>query len=127
VSTWAPILSGLMTGGVAATIVGYIRDRRFTNAKGAVAEGTVSIRIDEDRLSLLRQSQDAERDVWSATTGHLRAQLAQERLESAEKDRQIQELTRLVAELRSETDALETKVASVESKLKQLAPPPEDV
>jgi chromosome segregation ATPase len=127
VSAWAPILSSLMTGGAAATIVGYVRDRKSDRARGDVAAGSVTVKIEENRLSLLKQSQDAEREVWQATNTHLRAELAQERLESAEKDRQIQELTRLVAELRSETDALEKKVTSVETKLAQIAPPPEDM
>jgi chromosome segregation ATPase len=111
------LASGLFTGVGGMVIVGYIRDRRMIKAKGDVAAGTVHVRIEEDRLSLLRQTQDAEREVWNATTAHLRAELAQERMESDEKDRKIAELVRLVDEVREEAKALQTKLDMVERRL----------
>jgi hypothetical protein len=119
VNTWATIATAILGGGGFATLIGYVKDRRFSRAKGAIAEGTISIRIDEDRLSLLRQTQDAERDVWKATNAHLQAELAQERLDSAKKDERIAELVRLVEELRADSDALQNKLAVVEAKLAQ--------
>lgn len=101
-------------------LLGYFRDRRKDRAEAAVAEGTVAVRVDEDRLSLLRQTQDAEREVWEATHKHLRAELAEARLELVEKDRKITELVRLVDELRTEADAMQRKLHTVEEKLAQI-------
>lgn len=120
VDTVGQVAGVLASGMFGGAFIGYLRDRRSVKAAGAIAEGTVSIKIDEDRLSLLRQSQDAERDVWTATRTHLQAELAQERLESAAKDRQIQELVRLVEELRTELNASQKKLDRVEEQLAQI-------
>lgn len=117
------MLSSLLGVSFGTAILYYFRDRKVHRAKGAVAEGTVAVRVDEDRLSLLRQTQDAEREVWSATHNHLRAELAEARLELEEKDHKIAELVRLVDELRDETNKLQRKLTTVEEKLAQIIGP----
>jgi DNA repair exonuclease SbcCD ATPase subunit len=110
--------SGLFSAGVLITLILYFRDRKVTQAKGAVAEQTIDIQVDVDRLALLEgrmrllnQSFDAERAVKDATIANLRADLEEERRESAAKDRKIAELVERVDSIQHDLDKVRRELS----------------
>lgn len=124
-----PILSGLFGAGGAGAFVAYIKDRRVAKAKGTVAEQTVDIEIDTNRLQLLerqmqalsdshnRQMQaladsfDRERQSLYSTIDHLRHDLEDEQAEGAKKDEKIARLTTQVQEIQDALDQVKAELS----------------
>lgn len=92
------LLVGGSSGGVVvailATLVAYIKDRKLSKARGAVAERTVEAKVDEvglagleRRLALLAKTQDEATSVLQSTIEVLRTDLrgALERIEELER------------------------------------------
>lgn len=129
-----PIISGLFGAGGAGAFVAYFKDRRVAKAKGTVAEQTVDIQIDTNRLSLLeRQMQalseshrqqmqaladsfDRERQSLYSTIDHLRADLEEEQAESAKKDEKISRLTTQVNEIQDALDQVKAELSGKPAK-----------
>lgn len=124
-----PILSGLFGAGGAGAFVAYFKDRRVAKAKGTVAEQTVDIEIDNNRMQLLerqmqalsdshnRQMQaladsfDRERQSLYSTIEHVRQDLVEEQAESARKDEKIARLTTQVNEIQAALDQVKAELA----------------
>ena len=100
--------SALLSGGFAAAVVGYLKDRKKSQAEGQVASATVELQIDakrlenaESRLALTEKAWDAERRSFEARIQRLEQELQEERLESERKDAKILQLEERVGEIQS--------------------------
>lgn len=114
----APIISGLFSAGGAGAFVAYFKDRRVAKAKGTVAEQTVDIEIDTNRLALverqlqyLEKSFNTERSSLLATITHLQHDLEAEQRESALKDTKIANLSTQVEEIQKALDQVKAELA----------------
>lgn len=125
----APIISGIFSAGGAGAFVAYWRERKVAKAKGSVAEQTVDIEIDSNRLALLerqmqamadshdRQMQalassfDRERQSLLDTIDHVRQDLSEEQAEGARKDEKIANLSRQVEEIQRALDQVKAELA----------------
>ena len=114
----APIISGLFSAGGAGAFVAYFKDRRVAKAKGTVAEQTVDIEVDSNRLALverqlayLEKSFDTERKSLLQTITHLQHDLETEQRESAVKDTKITNLSKQVEEIQKALDAVKAELA----------------
>lgn len=125
----APILSSLFSAGGAGAFVAYFKDRRVAKAKGTVAEQTVDIEIDTNRLTLLERQMTAlsdshdrqmealansfarERQSLLDTIDHVRQDLVEEQAESAKKDEKIARLTTQVNEIQDALDQVKAELA----------------
>lgn len=126
---FAPIISSLFSATTAGAVVAYFKDRRVAKAKGTVAEQTVDVEIDTNRLTLLeRQMQalsdshdrqmealaksfDRERKSLLDTIDHVRQDLVEEQEESAKKDEKIARLTTQVNEIQAALDQVKAELA----------------
>jgi hypothetical protein len=113
-----PILSSLFSAGGAGAFVAYFKDRRVAKAKGTVAEQTVDIEIDNNRLALverqlsyLEKSFDTERRSLLQTIHHLQQDLEAEQRESELKDTKITNLSKQVEEIQKALDAVKAELA----------------
>lgn len=124
-----PVISSvfsLLSGGA---IWGYVRDRRIDKAKSTVAEQTVDIEIDTNRLALLERQMQAlsdshdrqmdalansfarERQSLLDTIDHVRDDLREEQAEGAKKDEKIANLTLQVDEIQKALDLVKAELA----------------
>lgn len=76
------IASSAFSAGVAVAVINYVRDRKVTKAKGAVAEQTIGTDVDaarlanmERRLGLVEKAHDAEVEALQATINNLKERL----------------------------------------------------
>ena len=118
-------VSGVFSATVLVALIAFFRDRRSLKAKGDIAEQTVDIQVDvdrlallESRLALLNQTFNAERATLNATIAHLQAEVAgQDRkierlqkeldgelLAAAKKDRRIADLEKQVNGIQAEIE-----------------------
>jgi len=124
-----PVISSvfsLLSGGA---IWSWWRERKVDKAKGAIAEQTVDIQIDTNRLALLERQMQAlsdshdrqmealassyarERQSLIDTIDHVRQDLLEEQAESAKKDEKIARLTQQVNEIQDALDQVKAELA----------------
>jgi septal ring factor EnvC (AmiA/AmiB activator) len=126
---FAPIMSGIFSATTAGAVVAYFKDRRVAKAKGTVAEQTVDVEIDNNRLALLERqmlalsdshnrqmealakSFDRERRSLLDTIDHVKQDLLAEQEESAKKDEKIARLTTQVNEIQDALDQVKAELA----------------
>lgn len=123
------IISSIFSAGGAGALVAYWRERRVNKAKSVVAEQTVDIEIDTNRLALLERQMQAlsdshnrqmeamassharERESLINTINHVRQDLTDEQAESAKKDEKISRLTSQVNEIQTALDQVKAELA----------------
>ena len=123
------VISGVFTVLSGGAVWGYWRDRRTNKAKGTVAEQTVDIQIDSNRLALLERQMQAlsdshdrqmqalansfarERQSLLDTIDHVRQDLIEEQAEGARKDEKIARLTKQVDEIQNALDQVKAELA----------------
>lgn len=129
-----PVISSIFSAGGAGAFVAYWRERKVAKAKGTVAEQTVDVEINTNRMALLERQMDAlakshdqqmqalansferERQSLYSTIKHLREDLQEEQVESAKKDEKIAKLTRQVDEIQKALDQVKAELAGTKPK-----------
>jgi phage shock protein A len=124
-----PLISSVFSLFSGGAIWSYWRERRINKAKSAVAEQTVDIEIDSNRLRLLEHQMQAlsdshdrqmealaksfarERQSLLDTIDHVRQDLIEEQAESAKKDEKISRLTQQVNEIQDALDQVKAELA----------------
>lgn len=95
----------LGAGGLGA-ILGYVRDRKKVKAEGTVAEQTVELKVDADRLANLEQRLDYTQKAFDA--------------ERASMQNQIRSLSTENENLRAELDRKDKKIDDLEARLERV-------
>lgn len=125
-----PVISSIFSVGGAGALLAYWRDRRVAKAKGTVAEQTVDIDIDTNRLALIERQMQAlsdshdrqmqalansfarERQSLLDTIDHVRQDLVDEQAEGAKKDKRIADLTKQVDDIQRALDQVKAALQS---------------
>jgi hypothetical protein len=112
-NTVATIVQIVLGSGCLGALLLYFNERRVNKAKGDVAEGTVDVQIDRDRLgllegrlNLLNKTFDAESAAKDATIAHLQADLAAERTENVTLRRELEDVRAQLKQMSDRVDAL---------------------
>lgn len=122
------VVGSLFSGGLGATLIGWLRDHRKNRAEAAKAEAQADIEVDaarlaplERRLTLLQKTWDAERASLRSTIEHVRSENLELRALSEEKDHKIAKLATQLSEVQEQMATQQQHMRNTERQLGQMS------